>query len=542
MDSPQKFGLESTENTSQKGHPKKKNTSSIKDLDSKNTRVHDKSRKSLLLPPNSIRNSFINKTGTNVKPQGRQNGKSTTASNVNKQTKGTTLVTDVTKSKAISRKIFAKSEDYENTESDYSTPDPSDKENSLYNKRDNFTMTSPVLGRGKFSSKSTSERNKLVRPSVIMSPSIQKSASKYPNNAELPYSQMENLNISKPSQSLSQNNWSSQKTEYDFSDFNGSNSNNLSQVKCFLEKSIESCENQLLNLKQVLSFVNTMLSKNKPETCIETKENTHAAETLNVSSKFDIYIDDSDTTEIVEKSTEMKNLTFEANALSAESNDAKSKELEKPSPVQDRLPVSIKVLVSDVDLKQEAKEVSNLNDMVRLSTIGEVSCEADEFNKYESENKENQSNSENVTPVTPKTPKVAPRRLSCDSSNRRRSARLAAKRLSISDLDNHDSFTMLEKELNVQRPILSSKSLPASPMKPPMTPGVIKQWDKRVERPLKEYMALKVNGSFLVTPDVKRFQSCLELGPTDTPHSRKSLSRKIFMELCDLYAESPEPK
>jgi hypothetical protein len=73
-----------------------------------------------------------------------------------------------------------------------------------------------------------------------------------------------------------------------------------------------------------------------------------------------------------------------------------------------------------------------------------------------------------------------------------------------------------------------------------MTPATVKLWDKKVQRPLKEYMDLKMNGTFLVTPDVKRFQSCIET--TDTPHSRKSLSRKIFMELCDLYAESPEYK
>ncbi|XP_058798045.1 uncharacterized protein LOC131668152 [Phymastichus coffea] len=543
LDSPQNFGLENKENSSKTAKPKKVKICSNEESESRSAQAKNKNRQSFLLPPNSIKNSFINKTGTKSKVLTRESGKST-ITNVNRQTNGPLRVMDTRKSQAVARKsILSKVEQNEVVESAYSTPDSGDKQQSLYTTRDKYTMTSPLFNRCTFLSKSTSDLRKFeIRPSVIMSPSKRKSELNNRNSIELPYSKMQNLSNIKELQSCPQNDQIHiqrfQKTEFEFSGINKLDAKSMIQFKSFLEQSIETCEAQVSNLKQVLSFVNTMLSSSNTEPCMKSNESFNDTEKSNISSKFNVYYDKSDTTEIVEKSIKMNNLTFEAELLGAEVSHVKPSDLAEKIP-KEKLPLPIKILVNEVDKKQEAKmSPVNLSDLARLSTIGEVSCEGDELHKYEYENKENQCNL-HITPTTPKTPKQLVRRSYCDSSNRRRSARLAAKRLSISESDNHDSFTMLENELNVEHPT-SSKSLPASPMKAPMASWNIRQWDKKVERPLKEYMALKMNGTFLVTPDVKRFQSCLDLEPTDTPHSRKSLSRKIFMELCDLYGESPE--
>lgn len=557
LDSPQRSALEGKENTTKNVKPRVKSTRDSEAPTAKSSQMLNKSRKSLLLPPNSIRNSIIRKSG-NFKPPGKQSVKSN-ASVVNKSTKRVSRVTETKPLKNNVKKIVQKVEDDIDMETNFSSPDADEcgREESRVT-RDIYTMTSPMRGEAA-SSQSLFNLNKLDRPSVIV-----KSATKKSNIAEAPCLEMQNLNIN-PTPSYSQC------TDFDFPQINCSDINSILQCKAYLEQSIQACEDQAFKLKQVLNFVNVLFVNAKTMPTKETV-NTQTDEQLKTEEKCDISSNtivnsqnSSDVTDIVNNSLENKEITDGVNSLSTVKPEFKIyvDEEENYTETTGKLPIPIKILITQADLNQEAKETSSdaLSEMARLSTIGEVSCEADESNKDESKKEEKDekkelANKENIddsspmllTPtVSPKTPRT-PRRKSLmpESGERRRSARLAAKRRSLSvvsdtESDKQDSFTLLENELNVVHEVkVSSKSLPASPMKAPMTPGCIKQWDKRVERPLREYMALKMNGTFLVTPDVKRFQSCLET--TDTPHSRKSLSRKIFMELCDLYAESPEPK
>ncbi|XP_003424045.1 uncharacterized protein LOC100679480 isoform X1 [Nasonia vitripennis] len=556
LDSPQRSALDGKENTAKNVKPRVKSTRDSEVPAAKSFQMLNKSRKSLLLPPNSIRNSIIRKSG-NFKPPGKQGVKSN-ASVVNKSTKDVSRVTEAKLVKNNLKKNVQKVEDDIDMETDFSSPDADvhGREESRVT-REIYTMTSPMR-REAASSKSLFNLNKLERPLVIV-----KSATKKTNNGEAPCLEMQNLNIN-PTQSYSHC------PEFDFSQINCSDTDGIMQCKAYLEQSIQACEDQAFKLKQVLNFVNALFVKAKTMPTKETV-NIQTDEQIRTDDKFDISSNtmvnsqnSSDVTDIIDKSLENKEITDDVNSLSTAKPEIKVYVDEENNDIEttEKLPIPIKILVTQADLNQEAKDTSSdtLSEMARLSTIGEVSCEGDESNKDESRKEEkNEKESENkeniedsspmlLTPtVSPKTPKT-PRRRSVmpGSGERRRSARLAAKRRSLSvvsdtESDKQDSFTLLENELNVVHEVkVSSKSLPASPMKAPMTPGCIKQWDKRVERPLREYMALKMNGTFLVTPDVKRFQSCLE--PTDTPHSRKSLSRKIFMELCDLYAESPEPK
>ena len=526
----------------------------------KNTAAQSKSRKSLLLPPNSIKNTFMRKSvGTSLKPP-KVLVKNNKVS-LGKSSKGISRVTEAGKlQKNVMKSSIEETEDELNTDVDLSSPeiDLNDKKKSCI-MQDNFTMTSPIDRQVNLNKSlhSTSKLNRLITDPFC--------------------SDMKNLDISKTPCKCTEKSKLANETKFDFAKMCNLDYSGFIQMKTFLEQSIQACEDQASKLKQILKVVNNIFinsvtvtansSSNAPTaSVITTTMNTPLVGTLEVDAKCNVSsstIDDnlheSNTTNAINKTLENVNTSDKTSNLAKELDKIKVQDETNKVCAEDKLPIPIKILVTEADLHQELKESSSemLTELARLSTIGEVSCEVDLSNKDENddtENKENINVLENstmmlLTPTTPKTPKILRCRRSsstdnngCDSQARRRSARLAAKRASSASLDTsdkQDSFTTLENELNVVvNEKLSSKSLPASPMKPPSTPGIVKQFDKSIHRPLKEYMALKMNGTFLVTPDVKRFQSCFE--STDTPHSRKSLSRKIFMELCDLYAESPE--
>lgn len=199
-------------------------------------------------------------------------------------------------------------------------------------------------------------------------------------------------------------------------------------------------------------------------------------------------------------------------------------------------------------------EGEEFQELGRLSTIGEVSCEIDNscLSKEKIKTDEPEENKENKVFLSPpknvkipKTPRSGRRKTISGPVNmlRRRSERLSAKLVKsksnpVED-EEDDSFANLENALHVLPDNDAIETLPQITSKSaPVTPRALQKWDKKNQGPLKEYMALKLNGTFLVTPDAKKFQSRID--GTETPHSRKSLSRKIFQELCDLYAESPE--
>ncbi|XP_025159155.1 uncharacterized protein LOC105183070 isoform X2 [Harpegnathos saltator] len=122
---------------------------------------------------------------------------------------------------------------------------------------------------------------------------------------------------------------------------------------------------------------------------------------------------------------------------------------------------------------------------------------------------------------------------------RRRSARLLAKALKNSNVDN-DSFVNLEHELNISSKPSVTLIMPHIDRTPVMTGCK----DKKTERPWKEYMALKSRMSCLLTPNIKRFNS-VESKDNMHPETggiRTSLSSKIFADLHNLYADSPDPQ
>lgn len=531
---------------------------------------HNKDKASNLLPVNSIKNNYLRRSGSVFKPPSQQNVRRNTTA-VNKKSRKTECAPETEKIKRITRKNTF-------TEAEVSGINnfPS-LENDEKVSHDVSTMTS------------LSNLNEFERPSVIMSPFKIRSA--YTNYKPYSCSESQNSSMNKTSYictDFTKINDAHQNPLFDENFINNLDVSNLTQLKCFLDQSYKACENQAYQLKQSLqacenqasvfkltmSFVDNIINSksiinNKFDN--EIKSNDKCDESVIVVN----IKDNSDSKNVTEKnSSQENNEAFEnaevpspINTESIEKIEVQSQKSEESifktetetelEESGEKIKIEIpKILITSENSIQSTEEKSphNLTEVIELSTIGEVSCENDDTHKYDRSNSENKENLENsVLKSTSrksslKTPKSTRRKSAAavpsNSPPQRRSIRLAAKRLSmdsLADSPKDDSFILLENELNVTHEMgpPKSKSVPASPSKlPPMTPGSVKQWDKRVQRPLKEYMALKMNGTFLVTPDAKRFQSCLE--PTDTPHSRKSLSRKIFMELCDLYAESPE--
>ncbi|XP_014212488.1 uncharacterized protein LOC106642275 [Copidosoma floridanum] len=586
LDSPQKFSLESKENSTKMKKPKKTISKNLVETISKKDQMNDNSRKSLLLPPNTIKNNYIRRSGSSFKTVVEQTTKTRT-SDVNKTAKNTSQNTETKKSnyklQNNDKEISAKS--------NKSSFNPTDRE-SQFGTKDNCSVTSPVFNRKTRKTKLPSHTDVMERPSVIMSPSKRKS--KRSNKADIGL-EKQNPRVSRAvcisNIPKTQNTSKTEVLEFDYTKINSSDQSSLIQLKNFLEKSLHTSESQALHLKRTLQDLeNQVLQLNKAISCINTiisekseievavkVSNDQVKECTEVTEKCNLSYTILDSDENLPIPVPNKNLETENNKLiekiivSENVNLSFSKEQQEKTEEKSKPEVlmPIRILVNDADLHQECSEASleTLNEVARLSTIGEVSCEMSsdvneskkydekdhsvkddknhsfEDENYKCENKENIDDSANKMMHTPSQLKTYRRSKSLiDSCNsqRRRSARIAAKNMShsmLSNSDRQDSFTLLENELNVVHKPPPSKSAPVSPIKVPFTPSSIKQWGN-LRVPLKEYMALKIDGSFLVTPDVKKFQSRLE--PTDTPSSRKSLSRKIFMELCDLYAESPE--
>jgi len=120
-----------------------------------------------------------------------------------------------------------------------------------------------------------------------------------------------------------------------------------------------------------------------------------------------------------------------------------------------------------------------------------------------------------------------------ESGTRRRSARLMAKSLNNLDASN-DSFVNLENELH-NNCIKSNETITHGNY----TPVSGKYKNKKVEKPLKEYMSLKSRVSCLLTP--KRFNAMNSEcdAHSESDGAKVSLSNKILAELNNLYADSP---
>ncbi|CAL7951182.1 unnamed protein product [Xylocopa violacea] len=104
---------------------------------------------------------------------------------------------------------------------------------------------------------------------------------------------------------------------------------------------------------------------------------------------------------------------------------------------------------------------------------------------------------------------------------------------SMSDTATDGSFLELENQLNIMhtKPTENNSIQPKLPM-------VIRHKQKRS---LREYMALKSNISFLLTPDTKKFKSLCQIDDTDkSMFSVKSISNKLLRDLHNLYSDSPD--
>lgn len=121
------------------------------------------------------------------------------------------------------------------------------------------------------------------------------------------------------------------------------------------------------------------------------------------------------------------------------------------------------------------------------------------------------------------------------SKTRRRSARLKAKVLNNLNVTN-DSFVNLENELDI---VNIKSNTPVTPLIN-RTPAKNKYKDKKIARPLKEYMALKSRMSCLLTPNIKRFNPSQTKNNIhcETNDTKTSLSDKLLVELYSLYGDS----
>lgn len=139
-------------------------------------------------------------------------------------------------------------------------------------------------------------------------------------------------------------------------------------------------------------------------------------------------------------------------------------------------------------------------------------------------NKENEEN--------PNTSVKAKRDSRSESETRRRSTRLMAKALRDSSSVN-DSFVNLERELC----IASEKS--DTTVGKNCTPMINKYDKKAGGKAWREYLALKSRMSCLLTPNAKRPNDILVSENKQVSGARASLSSKILTDLHNLYADSP---
>ncbi|XP_011503428.1 PREDICTED: LOW QUALITY PROTEIN: nuclear transcription factor Y subunit alpha-like [Ceratosolen solmsi marchali] len=462
-------------------------------------------RESFLLPLNTIKNSFIKKSTSNFTQTNKQSVESST-SNMDKHGKYHSNITGTVRLKNDAQNnICPERQDNIDMELNFSSSEFDIKNNKQLHvtKQDKCTMTCPSIHRTLFLNKSLSDE--IEQQSITTNCSKLASKTNHSHNVEnneVPNICLENIMVHNPA--------------INFTNMDSLHCSGFVKLKSFLEQSIQACENQTRVLKQALNAVNNMLSNTITETTdAPSNIELEVDEKSNVSNVIVNNNGNSNTTNIVDNY--LKNISISDKESTLTTNICKEECTDKNiSKVEENSQVGMNILIDNKDINRKTNNSPEiLNDLVRLSTIGEVSYEGDTLNKNGKDDEENKENVYHRESVSPRTPKSLP------------------------NISNEDSFILLENELNVQHSTFPSKSLPASPIKY-MTPATVKLWDKKVQRPLKEYMDLKMNGTFLITPDVTRFQSRLE--STDTPHSRKSLSRKIFMELCDLYAESPESK
>lgn len=181
--------------------------------------------------------------------------------------------------------------------------------------------------------------------------------------------------------------------------------------------------------------------------------------------------------------------------------------------------------LNDKDEKKKRKTTENLNAIIEIPERDNNNLEMQvglEINK-ENENSNNIKCSENDIKF----------------KTRRRSARLMAKSLNnLCNSNSNDSFVNLENELNITH---ANSNVKYTPVKNCKYPDVTK-YKKINGKPMKEYLALKSRMSCLLTPKTPKSYSSSNLGHIchENGNAKASISNKLFSELNNLYADSPD--
>lgn len=121
-----------------------------------------------------------------------------------------------------------------------------------------------------------------------------------------------------------------------------------------------------------------------------------------------------------------------------------------------------------------------------------------------------------------------------ESGTRRRSARLMGKVLNDLNASN-DSFVNLENELDINM----KSNTPITPLAN-RTSAKNRYKDKKMVRPLQEYMDMKSRLSCLLTPNINRFNPSESKSDInrDTDDTKTAVSDKLLAELYNLYENS----
>ncbi|XP_011297169.1 uncharacterized protein [Fopius arisanus] len=125
------------------------------------------------------------------------------------------------------------------------------------------------------------------------------------------------------------------------------------------------------------------------------------------------------------------------------------------------------------------------------------------------------------------------RRSRASPFQRRRSARLAEKQ----NNEHEDSFSRLEETLNVKS---TGKTKIRTPVTKTPVQGQFLMRRCKSERVLREYLAIKASMNYLETPEAGKLKDMGANTPSGKNSLRRSISRKVFDELQDLYDDDIE--
>jgi hypothetical protein len=412
LDCSQKSLVDGKGNANKVMRLKKTVTQNYEERGIQNNLKENKNRESLLLPLDTIKTSFIRKSTSNFGQTTTQSIKSYT-SNISKYTKRISNITEKEKLKSnVQKNICTERQNNVNIKIDFSASKRNKKsKNKLYTtKRDKYTMTSPSIDRSTFFNKSLSGISEFEHQSLVNDSSKLSSDIKYSNNSNPMSLGVQNLVSDVPgidTEKMMVHNQSSQNSRFNFMNMNSLDCSNVLELKSFLEQSIQACENQTYTLRQTLNVVNNMLNVTTKSTDVLCINDLEVDEKSNVSNIIINSQNSPSTTNVVDNC--LKNISIKDEESTLTTNICKVECTKNIFEVEENVPTCTNILFNNTELNKETNSSSGtLNDLVRLSTIGEVSYEGDELNKNgkdDSENKENVNVNANINVSKTKNPK-----------------------------------------------------------------------------------------------------------------------------------------